>query len=164
MPIGGNSELMWRGGFVDGAITMTDVIGDQPGLWQECVLLNEEFYRALREHPVPLSESRAIGPRQQIPRLAAFARHREMRHALARVLRVLHRELTQLFAPQRVEKESGEDGAVALALDRVGLGRIEQLADLVIAKRRRGEAAIAAEPIIRLNCWVCWCSWSFGRS
>ena len=60
----GDRELMRRGGFVDGAITMTDVFGDQPALWQERVLLNEEFYRALREHPVPLSEPalRAIGP------------------------------------------------------------------------------------------------------
>ena len=39
----GSVELMRRGGFVDGAITMTDVLGDQPGLWQERVLLNEEF-------------------------------------------------------------------------------------------------------------------------
>ena len=32
------------------------------------MLLNEEFYRALREHPVPLSESalRAIGPRSMV--------------------------------------------------------------------------------------------------
>jgi hypothetical protein len=64
----GNTELMRRGGFVDGAINMTDVIGTQPGLWQERVLLNEEFYRALREHPVPLAESalRAIGPRSMV--------------------------------------------------------------------------------------------------
>src|SRR6201996_7135146 len=45
------AELMRRGGFVDGAITMTDALSDQPGLWQERVLLNEEFYRALRDHP-----------------------------------------------------------------------------------------------------------------
>ena len=64
----GNAELMRRGGFVDGAITMHDVLGEQPGLWQERVLLNEEFYRALREHPVPLAESalRAIGPRSMV--------------------------------------------------------------------------------------------------
>jgi hypothetical protein len=61
-------ELMRRGGFVDGAITMADALGDQPGLWQERVLLNEEFYRALREHPVPVSESalKAIGPRSMV--------------------------------------------------------------------------------------------------
>jgi hypothetical protein len=64
----GNAELMRRGGFVDGTITMHDVLGEQPGLWQERVLLNEEFYRALREHPVPLAESalRAIGPRSMV--------------------------------------------------------------------------------------------------
>src|SRR5919202_1273212 len=57
--------LMRHGGFVDGSIFMARVSGDQPGLWQDRVLLNEEFYRALREHPVPVSESalRAIGPR-----------------------------------------------------------------------------------------------------
>ncbi len=32
------------------------------------MLLNEEFYRALREHPVPVSEAalRAIGPRSMV--------------------------------------------------------------------------------------------------
>jgi hypothetical protein len=64
----GNREVMRRGGFVDGSITMTDVINEQPGLWQEKVLLNEEFYRALRDHPVPLNEAalRAIGPRSAV--------------------------------------------------------------------------------------------------
>jgi hypothetical protein len=59
-----NKEVMRRGGFVDGSITMSD----QPSLWQEKVLLNEEFYRALRDHPVPLSEAalRAIGPRSMV--------------------------------------------------------------------------------------------------
>jgi hypothetical protein len=69
-----NKEVMRRGGFVDGSITMADMLSDQPStmahmlsdqpsLWQERVLLNEEFYRALRDHPVPLSEAalRAIG-------------------------------------------------------------------------------------------------------
>src|ERR1700719_3623847 len=52
------TEVMRRGGFVDGAINMADtMIDDQPSLWQERVLLNEEFFRALRDHPVPLSES-----------------------------------------------------------------------------------------------------------
>ena len=41
------NEIMRRGGFVDGAINMTDALSEQPGLWQERVLLNEEFYRAL---------------------------------------------------------------------------------------------------------------------
>lgn len=63
-----NKEVMRRGGFVDGAITLTDVISDQPSFWQERVLLNDEFYRALKNHPVPLSEAalRAIGPRSMV--------------------------------------------------------------------------------------------------
>jgi Plasmid encoded RepA protein len=63
-----NKEVMRRGGFVDGAITLADVMSNQPSLWQERVLLNEEFYRALRSHPVPLSEAalRAIGPRSMV--------------------------------------------------------------------------------------------------
>jgi hypothetical protein len=63
-----NKEVMRRGGFVDGSITMADTMSDQPSLWQERVLLNEEFYRALRDHPVPLSEAalRAIGPRSMV--------------------------------------------------------------------------------------------------
>ena len=77
------------------------------------------------------------GMQRQIPRLAAFAGHLEMRHAFARVLRVLHLELAQLLAPQRVEQQRREDGAVALALDGVGLRRGQQLARLVIAERRR---------------------------
>src|SRR5580700_715300 len=39
------AELMRRGGFVDGAINMADAVDDdQPSLWQERVLLNEEFF------------------------------------------------------------------------------------------------------------------------
>lgn len=64
----GELEVMKHGGFVDGSITMTGVDTDQPALWNDRVLLNEEFYRALREHPVPVSEAglRAIGPRSMV--------------------------------------------------------------------------------------------------
>ena len=58
-----DKELMRHGGFVDGSISMAGVSGDQPGLWQDRVLLNEEFYQALREHPVPVSESALEGDR-----------------------------------------------------------------------------------------------------
>jgi Plasmid encoded RepA protein len=79
-------ELMRRGGFVDGSITMADVFGDgdQPALWQERVLLNEEFYRALRDHPVPVSEAalRAIGPRSMVIDLYIWLAYR--RHSLHR--------------------------------------------------------------------------------
>ena len=82
------TELMRRGGFVDGAINMTDALDDQPGLWQERVLLNEEFYRALRDHPVPLSESalRAIGPRSMVIDVYIWLAYRL--HALKRDVEV----------------------------------------------------------------------------
>ena len=81
-------ELMRRGGFVDGAITMTDAVSDQPGLWQERVLLNDEFYRALRDHPVPVSEAalRAIGPRSMVIDIYIWLAYRL--HALQREVEI----------------------------------------------------------------------------
>jgi hypothetical protein len=62
------TQIKSRGGFVKTEITMTNVINNQPTLWQDSVLLDEDFYRALSEHPVPLSEAalRAIGPRSLV--------------------------------------------------------------------------------------------------
>src|ERR1700712_3922282 len=81
-------ELMRRGGFVDGAITMTDAVSDQPGLWQERVLLNDEFYRALRDRPVPVSEAalRAIGPRSMVIDIYIWLAYRL--HALQREVEI----------------------------------------------------------------------------
>jgi len=59
-------EMRGQGGFVKTAITMSAAFSDQPEqLWRDAVLLDEDFYRALRDHPVPLSEKalRAIGPK-----------------------------------------------------------------------------------------------------
>lgn len=63
----GGRELRRDARFVDSSISMLDS-GDQPSLWQERVLLNEEFYKALLEHPVPISEValKAIGPRSMV--------------------------------------------------------------------------------------------------
>jgi hypothetical protein len=60
----GDQELLRNGGFVEGAITMTGT-PEQPSLWQDRVRLDEAFYRALCDHPVPVSEQalKAIGPR-----------------------------------------------------------------------------------------------------
>jgi hypothetical protein len=82
------AELMRRGGFVDGALNMADAIDDQPSLWQERVLLNEEFFRALRDHPVPLSETalRAIGPRSMVIDVYIWLAYRL--HALKRDVEV----------------------------------------------------------------------------
>jgi hypothetical protein len=62
------AQIKSRGGFVKTEITMSSVIDDQPGLWQDRVLLDEDFYRALKDHPVPVSTSalRAIGPRSMV--------------------------------------------------------------------------------------------------
>ena len=63
----GGRELRRDARFLDGSISMLD-ISDQPSLWQERVLLEEEFYSALLEHPVPISKValRAIGPRSTV--------------------------------------------------------------------------------------------------
>lgn len=62
--IGKNHAVMRHGAFVDGTLSMTDN-GIQGTLWQNRVLLNEQFYSALLDHPVPVSETAlgAIGPR-----------------------------------------------------------------------------------------------------
>src|SRR3954452_1635200 len=60
------TQIESRSRFVKTAITLTS--NDQPTLWQDRVLLDDDFYRALSEHPVPLSESalKAIGPRSMV--------------------------------------------------------------------------------------------------
>jgi Plasmid encoded RepA protein len=62
------AEVRSQGGFVKSSITLSDPQDDQPTLWQDRVLLDEDFYRALCDHPVPLAESalRAIGPRSMV--------------------------------------------------------------------------------------------------
>src|ERR1044071_6752563 len=64
------AQIKSRGSFVKTEITMSSRVDDeqQAQLWQDRVLLDEDFYRALREHPVPVSESalRAIGPRSMV--------------------------------------------------------------------------------------------------
>ena len=92
-----HKEVMRRGGFVDGAITMADMEGDQPSLWQERVLLNEEFHRALQSHPVPLSETalRAIGPRSMVLDIYIWLAYRL--HALKGDVEVSWRSLYTQF-------------------------------------------------------------------
>ena len=64
---------------------------------------------------VEIVVDQSVGPRmqRQVARLAAFAGHFEMRHAFARVAEILHLELAQLLAAQRVEQQGGENGAIA---------------------------------------------------
>ena len=78
------AQIRSRGGFVKSEITMTNVAGDQPALWQDRVMLDEDFYRALSEHPVPVSETalRAIGPRSMVIDIYIWLAYRL--HALKR--------------------------------------------------------------------------------
>ncbi len=82
------AQIKSRGGFVKTEITMTNALGDQPALWQDRVLLDEDFFRALREHPVPLSEAalRAIGPRSMVIDVYIWLAYRL--HALKRDVEV----------------------------------------------------------------------------
>lgn len=51
-------ELRTNGAFVDQEFSLAGAMNeDQPMLWQECVRLNEAFYRSLIDHPVPVSET-----------------------------------------------------------------------------------------------------------
>src|SRR5690348_13656933 len=92
-------ELMKHGGFVDGAISMYGNTDDQPALWQERVLLNEEFYRALRDHPVPVSETalRAIGPRSMVIDVYIWMAYRL--HALRKDVEVSWPAVYSQFGP-----------------------------------------------------------------
>ncbi|MGO9390570.1 hypothetical protein [Rhodoblastus sp.] len=60
-----------------------------------------------------------------------------MRDTFARVPEIPNLELAELLAPQRVKQERRENGAVALAIDRIVRRCREKLAGLVIAERRR---------------------------
>jgi hypothetical protein len=55
-----------------------------------------------------------------------------VRHAFARVPEILHPQLAKFFAPQRMEQQRREDGAVAPALDGIRVRRCEQVARLVV--------------------------------
>jgi hypothetical protein len=65
----GEKDIRSNGGFVKTAITLSSLDDDgRATVWSDRVLLDEDFYRALREHPVPISETalRAIGPRSLV--------------------------------------------------------------------------------------------------
>jgi hypothetical protein len=62
-----NGETRHNGAFVQDAITLSGALGDQDqqALWQDRVRLDPQFWRSLKEHPVPVREEaiRAIGTR-----------------------------------------------------------------------------------------------------
>lgn len=74
------AELRQNGAFVQNAITLTADADDdrQRALWQECVRLDDGFWRSLRDHPVPVREEavRAIGARSLALALAVYPQAR----------------------------------------------------------------------------------------
>jgi hypothetical protein len=60
----GKADIVKNAAFVEDAIHFSET-PDQASFWHDRVRLDESFYRALVDHPVPLSESalKAIGPR-----------------------------------------------------------------------------------------------------
>lgn len=94
------AKIKSRGGFVKTEITMSDILDDQPRLWQDRVLLDEDFYRALREHPVPLSETalRAIGARSLVIDIYIWLAYRL--HALKKEVEVTWPSLHAQFGAE----------------------------------------------------------------
>ena len=97
---------------------------------------------------IVVDQSMSARMQRQIAGLAALAGDFQVRHAFARVPKILHLQLAQLLAPQRMEQQRRQDGAVALALDGIRVGRCEQFARLVVADRRRlAFAAFGLRPL-----------------
>jgi hypothetical protein len=103
----GDQQLLRNGAFVEGAITMSGT-PTQPSLWQDRVRLDEAFYQALRDHPVPVNEAslRAIGPRSMALDVYIWLAYRL--HALKRNTEViwpaLHAQFGAGFKRQRAFK------------------------------------------------------------
>ena len=131
---------------------------DRPFKPARAVVSDRPEQRAVLVEAVPggveivVNQSVCARMQRQIARLAALAGDFQMRHAFARVPEILDLQLAQLLAAQRMEQQRGEDGAVALALDRVVRRRLEELAGLVIAERRRlALAALRLRPLDALD-------------
>src|SRR5271170_7286688 len=79
---------------------------------------------------------------RQIAGLAALAGGFQVRDAFARVPKILDLQLAQLIAPQRMEQQRRQDGAVAPALDGVRIRRGEQ-----VARRWSPIAGVLPQPL-----------------
>ncbi len=140
------AQIKSKGGFVKTEITMANMLGDQPSLWQDRVLLDEDFYRALREHPVPVSEAalRAIGPRSLVLDIFIWLSYRL--HALKREVEVgwpaLHAQFGSGFTRLRRFREHFIE-ALALAMAAYPDARVELSERGVILKPSRPAIAKA---------------------
>lgn len=50
-------EIRHNGAFIENALQFSQASPDQGELWQDTVELNEKFFRAMKEHPVPVLEA-----------------------------------------------------------------------------------------------------------
>ena len=53
----GGGELRHNGAFVENALQFSDATPEQGELWHETVELNDRFFRAMKQHPVPLLDA-----------------------------------------------------------------------------------------------------------
>ena len=68
--------------------------------------------------------------------LAAFALDHQRRHPAPQLI-VAKGELAEFGSPQRVEEQRGEDGPVPFALERAGIGRVQEPPRLRVGQGRR---------------------------
>lgn len=53
----GGGEIRHNGSFIENALQFSQAAPSQGQLWQDTVELNDKFFRALKEHPVPVLEA-----------------------------------------------------------------------------------------------------------
>lgn len=53
----GGGEVRHNGAFIENALQFSQASPEQGELWQDTVELNEKFFRAMKEHPVPVLEA-----------------------------------------------------------------------------------------------------------
>ena len=81
-------------------------------------------------------QTQRVRVRRQEAQLAALALHAQVGNAPALLGEVLDAQPGEFLAAQRVKQQHGQDGAVALALERAGRRPIQQRARLRVTQRR----------------------------
>jgi len=84
-----------------------------------------------------MHQAARAGMQRYIARLAALARHPQVRNAAALMPEILDRQFAELLPPKRVVEQGGEDRAIAFALERGIFRSLQELSRLVVPKRRR---------------------------
>jgi hypothetical protein len=82
------------------------------------------------------------------PDLAALALDPKMQHSLT-ALHVLYAQSAELLAADAVVEQGGENGTIANTLEGIGRRRVEQLAGLSVAERRRARWSLRKSAMVR---------------